>query len=339
MFSDEGLPPNDNYLAEDVSIGLGLAHVTTTLLTLNFHDPLPRLLAKEFGFTLEEQERCRDVRKLPQLFTELRTGLPAMHRYLTVARLALECPSIWTTLSRRHKTNAADLEPAALAKKYRDCRLCLEVTHHLIRRVMVRNPQLTEEMHLQRLAIQSAFARLGHTVRAGMAVTDTPESADFGTVAPALAQLLLLAVSLIEHLSLISEHALVLGFANLSFVQASVRQPLYKRLIELPADTEIRLTELEALVLYQAAQVTLLALLVEITPEGTWADWVASRILKPDPPQKYLSTYEQEQLDLVNTTGPADLQAFCRRVQEHFGADHPDFARADAETRELTELL
>lgn len=338
IFSDDGLPTNDTYLDEEVSIGLGLAHVTTTLLTLNFYDPLPHVLAKDFGFTLVEQARCKNVRKLPQLLEELRTNLPAMHRYLTVARLALDCPSIWTTLAFR-RSEAADQQPAALEQKYQNSRLCLEVTHRLIRRVTAKNDALTEELHLQQLAIQSIFARLGHTVRAGMASSQFSDSAAFGVVSPALAQLLLLAVSLIEHIPLISDHTLARGFGGLHFVQASIRQPLYRRLIELPADTEISLSEEEALVLYQAAQVTLLALLVEFTPEGTWADWVASRLLHPDPPQPYVSTYDQEQLDMMTTTGPADLQAFCQRVQEYFGAEHPDFARAAAEIRALAESL
>lgn len=343
IFSDDGLPTDAAFLAEAVPIGLSLAHVTTSLLVLNTHDPLPRILAKDFGFTPQEQERCRAVRAIPELLTELRTNLPAMHLYVAVARLALESPPIWATVSSSFQ---ADDEPeerrAGLEVKYRSSRQCMEAALHLIRRVVADTDTLREELHLQQLALQGLFARLGHTIRAGIAPYDLPdasEAAPFGSVSPELAQLLLLAVSLIDHLPLISDHALVHGLSLLGFVQASIRLPLYKRLIELPPATELSLSEIEALVLYQAAQVAQLALLVELTPEGTWADWVASRILNPDPPRPYMSTYDQEQLDQVNTTGPAELQAYCQQVQAYFGADHTDFDRATAEIRALTELL
>ncbi|TGE22023.1 hypothetical protein E5K00_17370 [Hymenobacter aquaticus] len=343
IFSDDGLPTDTAFLAEAVPLGLSLAHVATSLLVLNAHDPLPRVLATEFGFTQEEQARCRAVRQIPELLQELRTDLPAMHRYVAVARLALECPDIWATITSAFQ---ADDDPeaqlAALEVKYRNSRQCLEAALHIIRRVTANNDTLREELHLQQLALQGLFARLGTTVRAGIGPYNAPDTSaltPFGSVSPDLAQLLLLAVSLIDHLPLISDHALVHGLARLSFTQASIRLPLFQRLIDLPPATEFNLSEAEALVLYQAAQVTLLALLVELTPEGTWADWVASRILKPDPPRPFLSTYDQEQLDLVNTTGPADLQAYCERVRDHFGNEHPDLSRADAEVRSLTELL
>lgn len=343
MFSDDGLPTDAGFLVEAVPVGLSLAHVATSLLVLNPHDPLPRILARDFGFTQDEQVRCRAVREIDQLLDELRADVPAMHRYVAVARLALECPPIWDTISSSMgKSEDPEERQAALEQKYRSSRECMEGTLHLIRRVTANNSELREELHLQQLALQGLFARLGHSIRSGIGrydVPDAPESAAFGTVSPELAQLLLLAVSLIEHLPLISEHALVHGFVGLSFVQASVRLPLYKRLIELPPATEIGFSEVEVLVLYQVAQVTLLALLVELTPEGTWADWVASRIVNPDPPQAYMSTYDQEQLDRVNSTGPAELQAYCERVRAYFGPDHTDFVRADAEIRALTELF
>ncbi|GAB3836274.1 hypothetical protein GCM10028821_34470 [Hymenobacter jeollabukensis] len=310
---------------------------------MNSHDPLPRILDQEFGFTAEEQVRCRNVRELPQLLEELRADLPAMHRYLVVARLALECPPIWGKIaSSLHPNDDPDEQAAALELKYRNSRHCLEAPLQLIRRVTSKNSSLTEELHLRQLALQGLFARLGHTVRSGMAprpAPGTPASAPFESVSPELAQLLLLAVSLIDHLPYISDHGLVHGLPSLSFTQASARLPLFQRLIGLPPDRGISLSEEEALVLYQSAQVTLLALLVELTPEGTWADWVASRIVNPDPPRPFVSTYEQDKLDMVTTTGPADLQAFCQRVQAHFGTEHPDFAQAAAEVRELTELL
>ncbi|PJJ54799.1 hypothetical protein [Hymenobacter chitinivorans] len=343
IFSDEGLPTNAAFLAEAVPIGLSLAHVTTSLLVLNAHDPLPRVLATDFGFTQKEQERCRAIREIPELLQELRADLPAMHRYVAVARLALESPPIWATLSSSFQAEDTPEERrAALEVKYRNSCQCMEAALHLIRRVTAEADTLREELHLQQLALQSLFARLGHTIRAGIAPYDTPDASEgtpFGLVSPEQAQLLLLAVSLIDHLPLISDHAFIHGLSLLSFVQASIRLPLYKRLIELPPATELHLSEVEALTLYQAAQVTQLALLVELTPEGTWADWVASQILTPDPPQPYMSTYDQEQLDRVNTTGPAELQAYCERVRKYFGPDHPDLARADAEIRALTEQL
>lgn len=343
IFSDDGLPTDKNFLVDAVPVGLTLAHVTTSLLLMNTHDPLPRILDQEFGFTAEEQMRCRAVRKLPQLLEELRADLPAMHRYLAVARLTLECPPIWAKIaSSPDPADDPDEQLAFLEREYRDSRHCMEAPLQLIRRVTSKNSALTEELYLQQLALQGLFARLGHTVRSGMAprvASGTPAPAPFGAVSPGLAQLLLLAVSLIDHLPYISDHALVHGLPSLSFTQASVRLPLFQRLIDLPPDQGISLSEEEALVLYQSAQVTLLALLVELTPEGTWADWVASRIVTPDPPRPFVSTYEQDKLDMVTTTGPADLQAFCQRVQAHFGAEHPDFAQAAAEVRNLTGLV
>ncbi|GAA3922068.1 hypothetical protein [Hymenobacter algoricola] len=334
------------YLADAIPLGLSLALVTTSLLMLNPHDPLPRELVESFGFDAIEQQRCRAVRTVSQLLDELKNNLPAMHCYLLVARYALECPPIWTVVaaSLQATDEEEDLAPESLAleRKYHQYYECMGAGVQLARRLTSTADDLAEELRLQDLALQGLFARLGATVRPGIAARPEPDTeppAPVSTVSPHLAQLLLLAVSLIEHLPHISDHPLVRGLTSLSFVQASVRLPLYKRLIELPAGAGISLSEAELLTLYQAAQVALLAQVVDITPEGTWADWVQSRILAPDPPQPFVPTYDQDQLDQVNTTAPADLRAYSQLVQDHFDPGHPLLDQAVTEIRQLAELL
>jgi|GEM_PF-3759269 len=338
---DNERPTEESILAARADLALSFALVTTSLLVLNPHDPLPRELAREFGFTLEEQYRCRQIRTYEQLRTELDTDPLAMCRYLTIARHALAQPAIWAVVAASLDAKGTVEERSA---QQESCRQVLEFIDCLAEAELIRTApaDVAETTRLQQLALAGLFARLGPTIRPGIAprpAPETPAPVTAGSLPPLAARVMALALTMVEQLPNISEHPVVRGLTGMHYLQASVRLPLLQRLVDLPEGEDISLSEEESLVLYQAAQVALLALVVEVTPLGTWEDWMITQNATRDHPNPALAHFSSEDLEEVDATARDYLQAFSTVIQDYFGPAHPSFQQAQTEVEQLLTLF
>ncbi len=336
------LPPE---LVEVLVRALGYAFLTVQPLFMHPHDPVPHELMTRFGLTYEALTAYGHHDSETSLRLALIDEVPTYTYYALAAQQVLRVPALAEELRavrEAHQPGADDWDGYA------------DLMHTTLEALVVVSASVAAggdaelaaaNLLVQRGEIAGLFARLEHTLRPGpLPAPPAPNSTAPWTLSAEDRWAAQMAVRLPAALIPLADSPFTRGLNRLARLEVMPTFLLQMRLDALPpADDPVAatldLSPDDLLLLWQGAEVGLMAMYGPVTPYGTWEDYLMYGPVDPAHGPSPVRKLSHEARAADHAEGCASLQGLLARLRPHLAATHPGWAGAEAEIAALRETL